>query len=186
MACIHLRHCGGSARDPSLAADPGDRSLVLALVVDVPREGVNRRSTHNVRGDQDLCIVVFGAIGLSAGSVPAIWPIGLRAARVRVGRPLRGAAQLRPGAMSLSIPTRRCSPSCASASKTRAGRATLRERTNVEPALAHVGHWQGRRPATAAPARTCSTYAALPWSQPPRHRSPAHHRRLPAGCLTTT
>ena len=42
--------------------------------------------------------------------------------------------------------------------QTPAGRATLRERTKVEHALAHVGHWQGRRaPATAATARICST-----------------------------
>jgi hypothetical protein len=35
-------------------------------------------------------------------------------------------------------------PSCAGASRTRTG-AELRERVAVEHALAHVGHWQGRR-----------------------------------------
>ena len=44
------------------------------------------------------------------------------------------------------------------------GRAKLRERVAVEHALAHVGHWQGRRAVTAALARTCSTCAGSPWS----------------------
>jgi hypothetical protein len=36
-------------------------------------------------------------------------------------------------------------PSCASASRTPDGRAKLRERVAAEHALAHVGHWPGRR-----------------------------------------
>jgi transposase len=39
---------------------------------------------------------------------------------------------------------RRCSPGCASASRPRPA-ARLRERVQAEHALAHVGHWQGRR-----------------------------------------
>ena len=48
--------------------------------------------------------------------------------------------------------------------QTPAGRTRLRERVKVEHALAHIGHWQAAAPATAAPARTCSTCAAPPWS----------------------
>jgi Transposase DDE domain len=48
--------------------------------------------------------------------------------------------------------------------RTPEGRAELRERVAVEHTLAHVWPWQGRRPATSAPARTCSTCAASPSS----------------------
>ena len=67
------------------------------------------------------------------------------------------------------------------------GRAKLRERVQVEHALAHVGHWQGRRarylrhpqePVRPAPRRRRP--------QPPRHRPPARHRQLPARRLTAT
>jgi hypothetical protein len=55
------------------------------------------------------------------------------------------ASQTRPGAALPSIPTRRCWPNSAKRQATPYGRARLRERTKVEHALAHVGHWQGRR-----------------------------------------
>jgi Transposase DDE domain len=47
---------------------------------------------------------------------------------------------------------------------TPAGRARLRERVKVEHALAHVGHWQGRRARYRSSRKTCSTCAASPWS----------------------
>ena len=49
-------------------------------------------------------------------------------------------AQRRP-----SIPTRRCWPSCASASRPRKDVRNCANASQVEHALAHVGHWQGRR-----------------------------------------
>ena len=91
-------------------------------------------------------------------------------------------AQRRP-----SIPTRRCWPSCASASRPRKGARSCANASQVEHALAHVGHWQGRRarylrhpqePVRPAPRRRRP--------QPPRHRPPARHRRLPASRLTAT
>ena len=44
------------------------------------------------------------------------------------------------------------------------GREELRERVQVEHALAHVGHWQGRRARYLGTARTYSTCAASPSS----------------------
>ena len=49
-------------------------------------------------------------------------------------------AQRRP-----SIPTRRCWPSCATASRPRKDARSCANASQVEHALAHVGHWQGRR-----------------------------------------
>jgi hypothetical protein len=47
---------------------------------------------------------------------------------------------------------------------TPAGRAKLRERVQVEHALAQSATGRATAPATSASARTCSTYAAPPWS----------------------
>ena len=62
---------------------------------------------------------------------------------------LPAAAALHPkpvrAAASPSTPTKRCSPSSASTSTPPPGAPSLRERIKVEHALAHVGHWQGRR-----------------------------------------
>ena len=66
-------------------------------------------------------------------------------------------------AASPSTPTSASWPSYAPAPTT-AGRARLRERVAVEHALAHVGRWQGAALATAASARTSSTYGAPPSS----------------------
>ena len=63
-------------------------------------------------------------------------------------RPARCALAARPAATAAacpSTPTKPCWPGCADASRPPEGRAKLRERTEVEHALAHVGHWQGRR-----------------------------------------
>ena len=60
--------------------------------------------------------------------------------------PLRDAAPpAATGAASRSTPTRRCWPSCASASTPRKGAPSCANASQVEHALAHVGHWQGRR-----------------------------------------
>jgi hypothetical protein len=47
---------------------------------------------------------------------------------------------------------------------TPAGRARLRERVKVEHALAHIGHWQGRRARYRGTRKTYSTCAASPSS----------------------
>ena len=93
-------------------------------------------------------------LDLSRGPSPARW----RHHAVRPGRTVHfPAAPARPapagiaappaatGAASPSTPTRHCWPSCASASRPPRGAPKLRERVAVEHALAHVGHWQGRR-----------------------------------------
>jgi transposase len=64
------------------------------------------------------------------------------------------------------------------------GRVKLRERVAVEHARPTPATHKAAAPATAAPARTCSTCAALPSSQSPRHRPPACHRQSSARRLT--
>ena len=60
--------------------------------------------------------------------------------------PLRhGAPPAATGAACPSTPTRRCWPSCAAASRPRTGARSCANASQVEHALAHVGHWQGRR-----------------------------------------
>ena len=49
------------------------------------------------------------------------------------------------GAAYPSTPTRRCWPSCAAASRPRKDARSSANAPQVEHALAHVGHWQGRR-----------------------------------------
>ena len=60
--------------------------------------------------------------------------------------PLRARCTSSPAGRSVSIhPDEALLAELRRRQKTPAGRAKLRERTQVEHALAHVGHWQGRR-----------------------------------------
>ena len=60
--------------------------------------------------------------------------------------PLRARCTASPAGRSVAIhPDEALLAELRRRQQTPAGRAKLRERTQVEHALAHVGHWQGRR-----------------------------------------
>ena len=79
--------------------------------------------------------------------------------------PLRHAAPpAAPGAACPSIPTRDCSPNCASASRPRKGARNCANASRSSTPSRTSGTGRAAAPATAAPARTCSTCAASPSS----------------------
>ena len=79
--------------------------------------------------------------------------------------PLRARCTASPAGRSVAIhPDEALLAELRRRQQTPAGRAKLRERTQVEHALAHVGHWQGRRARYLGSRKTCPACAASPWS----------------------
>ena len=101
---------------------------------------------------------------------------GGHAVRARQDRPLpekhlrglpaagRAAPPAATGAASPSTPTRRCWPSCASASTPRKGARNCANASQSSTHLRMSGTGRAAAPATSAPARTCSTCDASPSS----------------------
>ena len=79
--------------------------------------------------------------------------------------PLRQRCTASPSGRSVSIhPDEALLAELRQRQQTPAGRAKLRERTKIETPSLTSGTGKAAAPATAAPARTCSTCAAPPWS----------------------